>query len=141
MRRDFHRVAIVNRGEPAVRFINAARELGYPEARLPLSVIVIEMALSPKSNSGMLAIDAALADVQNGKSGKLPLHLKNIYSFDPSQGSYKYPHDYPNAWVLQQYLPNGLENVKYYQPKTTSKIEEGLKERYEQIEKWKKESK
>ena len=79
--------------------IDAARELGTPEARLPLSVIVIEMALSPKSNSAMLAIDKALSDIESGKGGKLPLHLKNTYSFDPSQKSYLYPHEYENAWV------------------------------------------
>ena len=85
--------------------IDAARELGTPEARLPLSVIVIELALSPKSNSAMLAIDKALSDIESGKGGKLPLHLKNTYSFDPSQKSYLYPHEYENAWVYQQYLP------------------------------------
>lgn len=121
--------------------INAARELGYPEARLPLSVIVIEMALSPKSNSAMLAIDKAIQDLENKNTGNLPLHLKNIYSFDPKQESYKYPHDYPNAWVNQQYLPDPISNAKYYKPKATSKIEKSLKERLEQIEKWKQETK
>ncbi len=120
--------------------IDAARELGTPEARLPLSVIVIEMALSPKSNSAMLAIDKALSDIENGKGGKLPLHLKNTYSFDPSQKSYLYPHEYENAWVYQQYLPDTLKDAKYYFPKDSSKIETGLKERYLQINKWKQES-
>lgn len=117
--------------------VDAARELGNPEARLPLSVIVIEMALSPKSNSAYLAIDEALADLNSGKSGNLPLHLKNTYSFDPSQKKYLYPHDYPNAWVYQQYLPDALKNRKYYHPKNNSKIERGLKERYEEIERLK----
>lgn len=121
--------------------VDAARELGNPEARLPLSVIVIEMALSPKSNSAYLAIAKAMEDIENGKGGKLPLHLKNTYSFNPNQESYKYPHDYPNAWVYQQYLPDTLIDSKYYIPKDSSKIEMGLKERYLQIEKWKKESK
>lgn len=121
--------------------VDAARELGNPEARLPLSVIVIEMALSPKSNSAYLAIAKAMEDIENGKSGTLPLHLKNTYSFNPNQQSYKYPHDYPNAWVNQQYLPDTLKNNKYYIPKDSSKIELGLKERYFQIEKWKKENK
>ncbi len=121
--------------------VDAARELGNPEARLPLSVIVIEMALSPKSNSAYLAIAKAMEDIENGKGGTLPLHLKNTYSFNPNQQSYKYPHDYPNAWVNQQYLPDTLVNSKYYIPKDSSKIETGLKERYLQIEKWKKESK
>ena len=120
--------------------VDAARELGNPEARLPLSVVVIEMALSPKSNSAYLAIAKAMEDIENGQSGTLPLHLKNTYSFNPNQQSYKYPHDYPNAWVNQQYLPDTLKNSKYYIPKDSSKIESGLKERYLQIEKWKKET-
>lgn len=120
---------------------DAARELGNPEARLPLSVIVIEMALSPKSNSALLAVDKALNDVENGKTGNLPLHLKNIYSFDPRQKSYKYPHDYPNNFVNQQYLPDELVGTKYYTPKVNSKFEEGLKERYDFIEKLKNQNK
>lgn len=120
---------------------DAAKKLGNPEAKLPLSVIVIEMALSPKSNSAYEAIASAMQDIENGKSGTLPLHLKNTYSFDPSQESYKYPHDYPNAWVNQQYLPDTLKDRKYYIPKDSSRIESGLKERYLEIEKWKKGSK
>lgn len=121
--------------------VDAARELGNPEARLPLSVIVIEMALSPKSNSAYLAIAKAMEDIENGNGGTLPLHLKNTYSFNPNQESYKYPHDYPDAWVNQQYLPDTLKDRHYYNPKDSSKIEIGLKERYLQIEKWKKEKK
>ena len=117
--------------------VDAARELGNPEAMLPLSVIVIEMALSPKSNSAYLAIHSALDDIHNGKSGTLPIHLKNNYSFDPTQNAYLYPHDYPNAWVYQQYLPEAIQDRKYYHPKNSSKMEIGLKERYELIEKYK----
>lgn len=117
---------------------DAARELGSPEARLPLSVVVIEMALSPKSNSAYLALSKAMEDIENGKSGTLPKHLKNTYSFDPTQGSYKYPHDYPNAWVDQQYLPDTLVGTKYYIPKPTSKSETSLYNRYMQIEGFKK---
>lgn len=116
---------------------DAARELGNPEARLPLSVVVIEMALSPKSNSACIAVDKALADVEAGKGGPLPLHLKNIGSWDPKQTPYKYPHDYPNAWVKQQYLPDNLINAKYYEPKDSSKTESAIKERYKLIESWK----
>ncbi len=112
----------------------AALELGMPEARLPLASVVVEMALSPKSNSTCLAIDAALKDIAEGKSGNLPLHLKNTYSFDPNQGSYKYPHDYPGAWVNQQYLPDAIKDRRYYFPKTTSKNEEALKERFDAIQ-------
>ncbi len=121
--------------------VDAARELGNPEACLPLSVIVIEMALSPKSNSAYLAIHAAMDDVASGKSGTLPLHLKNTYSFNPDQKPYLYPHDYPNAWVYQQYLPDTLKDRKYYHPKASSKIEIGLMERYNLIEKYKQEAK
>ncbi len=117
---------------------DAARELGLPEARLPLAAITIELALSPKSNSAYLALEKATEDIKNGKSGSLPLHLKNTYSFDPRQTSYKYPHDYPNSFVKQQYLPDILVGSKYYEPKENSKFEKGLKERYDFIESLKK---
>jgi len=113
----------------------AALELGMPEARLPLAAIVIEMALSPKSNSAYLALDAAMKDIESGKSGTLPLHLKNQYSFDPNQTPYKYPHDYPGAWVNQQYLPDSIKDAKYYEPKDSSKYESALKARYDAINK------
>lgn len=109
-----------------------ALEVGMPEARIPLSAVVCEMALSPKSNSAYLAIDKALADIENGKTGPLPKHLRN-----PSD-TYLYPHDYPGAWVYQQYLPDNIKDVRYYEPKTTSKYEQALKERYDAIEKAKK---
>lgn len=117
--------------------VDAARELGNPEARLPLSVIVIEMALSQKSNSACLAIDEAIKDIEDGKSGSLPLNLKNTYSFNPNQQPYLYPHNYPNAWVYQQYMPDTLKDRKYYHPKASSKMELGLKERYDLIESYK----
>ena len=77
-------------------------------------------------------------DIENGKSGTLPKHLKNTYSFDPSQKAYLYPHDYPNSWVDQQYLPDSLVGSKYYIPKPTSKSEVSLYNRYMQIEEFKK---
>lgn len=113
----------------------ASLELGMPEARLPLGEIVIEMALSPKSNSALIAIDKALKDIEDGKGGNLPLHLKNTYSFDPNQKKYLYPHDYPGNWVLQQYLPDSIKNSKYYEPQETSKYEKALKERFDAINK------
>ena len=113
----------------------AALELGMPEAKLPLASVVVEMALSPKSNSTYLAIAEAIKDIEDGKSGTLPLHLKNTYSFDKNQTEYKYPHDYPGGWVNQQYLPDVLKDRHYYKPKTTSKYEEALKERYDAIQK------
>jgi putative ATPase len=130
-------ISLANPGMgPKVRAAcEAALDLGMPEARLPLASIVTEMALSPKSNSTLLAIDAALKDIEEGRSGTLPLHLKNQYSFDPRQTPYKYPHDYPGAWVKQQYLPDAIKDVRYFTPKTTSKNEEMLKERWDALEK------
>lgn len=101
--------------------INSALRLGFPEARIPLSEIVIEMALSPKSNSAELAIDLALNDIRNGNIGDVPSHLKN-----PSS-DYKYPHNYKNDYIQQQYLPDNLIGTKYYYPKN-NKNENILKE-------------
>ncbi len=131
-------IANPNLGPRVRAACEAALDLGMPEAVLPLSSIVVEMALSPKSNSTYLAFHAAMKDIEEGRSGNLPLHLKNTYSFDPNQGSYKYPHDYPGAWVEQQYLPDKIKNAKYWTAKLTSSFEESLKERYEAIEKAKK---
>ncbi|MDD3341406.1 MAG: replication-associated recombination protein A [Bacilli bacterium] len=108
--------------------INAAERLGLPEARIPLGNIVIELALSPKSNTGHLALDAALADIEKGNVGNVPSHIKT------NSPDYKYPHDYPNAFVKQEYLPTPLKGTKYYNPKTTSKYEISLKSVYEALE-------
>ena len=112
--------------------IQACERLGLPEGRIPLGNIVIELALSPKSNSGHLALDAALNDIRKGNTGNVPNHIKTN-SLD-----YKYPHDYPNHWVEQQYLPDNLMNKKYYNPVTTSKYEQSLKNVYDNIERLKK---
>jgi putative ATPase len=119
----------------------AALELGMPEARLPLASIVVDMALSPKSNSTCQAIDTAMKDIEEGKSGPLPPHLKNIESFDPRQVPYKYPHDYPGAWVDQQYLPDAIRDRQYYIPKPSSKYEEAIAERYQAIQEAKRKNK
>lgn len=134
-------IANPNLGPRVRAACEAALELGMPEAVLPLSSIVVEMALSPKSNSTYLAFHAAMKDIEEGRSGSLPLHLKNTYSFDPNQGTYQYPHDFPGAWVDQQYLPDNIKNAKYWTAKPTSSFEEVLKERYEAIEKAKKSNK
>ena len=112
--------------------INAAERVGLPEARIPLGTIVSEMALSPKSNTAHIAFDEALSDIENGTTGNLPNHLKNT----PDSG-YKYPHDYPGAYVVQQYLPDKLKNKKYYKPKDIG-YEKTLKDIYEKLEKLKK---
>ncbi len=113
--------------------IHACERLGLPEARIPLGDIVIELALSPKSNSGHLALDLALEDIHKGNTGNVPNHIKT------NSKEYLYPHDYPNAFVKQEYLPSNLKNRKYYRPKTTSKYEQGLKSVYENLEKLKEE--
>ena len=109
--------------------INACERLGLPEARIPLGTMIIEMALSPKSNSGISAIDNALNDIYKGNIGNVPNHIKT-HSKD-----YKYPHNYPNSYVKQEYLPKELKGRKYYIPKTTSKYEQSLKQVYEKLEK------
>ena len=91
--------------------INCALRLGLPEARIVLSQIVIELALSPKSNSAEIAIDSALNDIKTKNISDVPNHLKN-----PSS-EYKYPHNYKNDYVPQQYLPNNLLGATYYYPK------------------------
>ena len=106
--------------------INAALRLGFPECRIPLSAIVIEMALSPKSNSAEMAIDMALNDVRSGNIGDVPNHLKN-----PSS-DYKYPHNYNNDYVVQQYLPDNLIGTCYYHPKE-NKNEKILKDIMEKL--------
>ena len=108
--------------------INACERLGLPEARIPLATVVVELALSPKSNSAHIALDNALLDIRNGNTGNVPNHIKT------TSKDYKYPHDYPNAFVKQQYLPNNIKNRKYYIPKTTSKYETTLKNIYEKLE-------
>lgn len=90
--------------------INACERLGLPEAQIILSNIVIELALSPKSNSAYLAIDAALNDIRLGNTGNVPNHIKT------TSKDYLYPHNYPNHFVKQQYLPDKLVGKKYYQP-------------------------
>lgn len=114
--------------------IAACERLGLPEGRIPLGDIVIELALSPKSNSGHLALDEALNDIRKGNTGNVPGNIKT------TSPDYKYPHDYPNHWVYQQYMPDNLINKKYYHPNTTSKYEKALKSVYDSIERLKKEA-
>lgn len=99
--------------------VDSAFQLGLPEARIPLAQAVIVMATAPKSNSGITAIDAAMQDVKNGKSiGDIPPHLKDShYGGAAKLGrglTYQYPHDYPNHWTPQQYLPDEIRNATYY---------------------------
>ena len=98
--------------------VDMALKLGMPEARIPLGDVAILMATSPKSNSGHIGFDAALADVRKGRGHGFPRQLQNVhadtYTQERSQG-YLYPHDFPNHWVKQQYLPDDIRNAKYYE--------------------------
>ncbi|MBC8584417.1 replication-associated recombination protein A [Youxingia wuxianensis] len=98
--------------------VDSAFQLGLPEAQIPLAQAVILMCTSPKSNSAVLAIDAAMADVKNGVTGEIPPYLRDgHYSGAQKMGhaiGYKYAHDYPNHYVQQQYLPDPLKDKKYY---------------------------
>lgn len=97
--------------------VDSALQLGMPEARLPLAEAVILLATAPKSNTGVMAIDAALSDVRSGKAGEIPRQLQNVHAdgagFEREQG-YLYPHSYDGHWVRQQYLPDELKGAKYY---------------------------
>ena len=108
--------------------INAAERVGLPEARIPLGTIVVEMALSPKSNTAHIAFDEAIKDIEEGNVGTIPAHIKT------NSPLYKYPHDYKGAYVVQQYLPDKLKNKKYYHPKDIG-YEKNIKEIYERLEK------
>ena len=107
--------------------INAAERVGLPEARIPLGTIVTEMALSPKSNTAHVAFDKALADIEAGNTGNLPNHIKT------DSPDYLYPHNYPGAYVVQQYLPDKIKDKKYYEPKDIG-YEKQIKEIYEKLE-------
>lgn len=113
-------------GPKVMAAIHAAELVGLPEARIPLGTLVAEMALSPKSNSAHIALDAALEDIENGTTGNLPNHIKT------NSPLYKYPHDYPNSWVKQQYLPDNIKDKKYYKPKN-NKYEANLYKLHEEM--------
>jgi putative ATPase len=109
--------------------IETCNLVGFPEARIPLSVGVIEMCLSPKSNSAYEAISNVINDINNGNNYSVPNHIKN------GNPNYLYPHNYPNSLVKQTYLPAELLNKKYYYPKDNSSNEKKLKEIYNNIKK------
>lgn len=110
--------------------VDMALKLGMPEARIPLGDAAVLMATSPKSNSGHIALDAALEDVRQGKGRGFPRQLQNMhadtYTMEQNQG-YLYPHNYPNHWVNQQYLPDDLAGVQYY-TYGQNKIEQAAKQ-------------
>ena len=117
--------------------VDMALKLGMPEARIPLGDVAVLMATSPKSNSGHVALDAALADVKRGKGLGFPRQLQNVhadtYTQEREQG-YKYPHNYPGHWVQQQYLPDDLVGTKYYEY-GPNKLEQSAKQYWDSIKK------
>ncbi len=113
-------------GPRVMAAISAAELVGLPEARIPLGEIVVEMALSPKSNSSHLALNAALNDIHKGNTGNVPDNIKT------SSTTYLYPHDYPNDWVKQNYMPKNLIGKKYYIQKN-NKIEENLNKLHKEM--------
>ncbi len=117
-----------NMGPRVDACINACERLGLPEARIPLAVMVIDLALSPKSNSAYTGLNLALEDIEKGNYYSVPNHIKT------NSPDYKYPHDYPNNWVNQEYLPPKLKNRKYYIPKN-NKYENQLEKILMAIEK------
>ena len=117
-----------NMGVRVEACINACERVGLPEARIPLAQMVIDLSLSPKSNSAHVALELALKDIEDGNIGTVPKHI-NTQAF-----GYKYPHDYPGSYVVQQYLPDLLKNRVYYKPKK-NKYESMLKVTLDNIEK------
>ena len=117
--------------------VDMALKLGMPEARIPLADAAVLMATSPKSNSGYAALNMAIEDVRQGKTGDFPRHLQNVhadsYTMEREQG-YLYPHDYPNHWVRQQYLPDALVGKHYYEY-GPNKLEQSAKQYWDAIKK------
>ena len=115
--------------------VDSALQLGLPEARLPLAEACIFLATCPKSNSGVTAIDRAIADIRAGHVGPFPRELQNVHAdgtgFEREQG-YKYPHDYPGHWVKQQYLPDDLVDRRYYEY-GDNKIEQAASRYWEEV--------
>ena len=117
--------------------VDMALMLGMPEARIPLGDAAVLMATSPKSNSGHVALDAALADVQKGMGRGFPRQLQNVHADTSTQErdqGYLYPHDYPNHWVRQQYLPDDLIGKQYY-TYGPNKLEQAAKQYWDAIKK------
>lgn len=121
----------------AVTAVQAAQQIGFPEARIPLADVVIELCLSPKSNSGISAVDSALEQVRAGGTGEVPDHLKDAHYKGASKlghgTNYLFPHDYPQDWVAQQYLPERIKNAQYFHPKKNGHFEQALGNQYWQL--------
>ncbi len=118
--------------------VDSALQLGLPEAQIPLSEAVILLATAPKSNSAVNAVGAAMADIQNGKSGDIPDHLKDShYAGAKKLGrglTYQYPHSFKNHYVKQQYLPDAIKDVRYYEY-GGNKLEQANRKYWEELKK------
>jgi putative ATPase len=118
--------------------------IGYEDIGLANPNAVVDLCLSPKSNSAYVALDEAIADIRSGQAGDVPNHLRDAHykgAAELNRGiGYQYPHDFEQAWVNQQYLPDKLKYKHYYQPKSTGKYEQALGMRYQQLQDWKKHS-
>ena len=117
--------------------VDSALHLGLPEGRLPLAEAVILLATAPKSNTGVMAIDRAMADVRSGKVGSIPRELQNVHADSTElkrKQNYKYPHEFPGHWVKQQYLPDEIKNARYYEY-GDNKTEQAAKNYWDQIKK------
>jgi putative ATPase len=115
--------------------VDAALQLGLPEARIPLAEAVIFLATAPKSNTAICAIDAAMADLKAGKAGEIPSHLQDTHyggAEKLGRGGYIYPHGYPNDYYPQQYLPDQLKDVHYY-TFGQNKIEQAAKRYWDEV--------
>lgn len=123
--------------ERTILAIQAAERLGFPEGRIPLANAVIELCLSPKSNSAIMAIDAALSRLHQGHYGRIPDHLKDAHYQGAAKlghgTDYKYPHDYPEDWVRQQYLPTAIKDDQYYHPKHNGRFETAYAKQYQAL--------
>lgn len=126
-----------NLGPRVLAACDTAISVGLSEAKHPLAVAVIEMALSPKSNTAYQAINKAIERYNKGDVDPIPNHILNTHiNKDPS--IYKYPHDYKNSYVVQQYLPDNIVDDIYYEPKSESNYESALKKRLEALNNFKK---
>lgn len=125
-----------------VEAVTAAEKIGLPEARIPLAVAVIDLCLSPKSNSALTAIDSALTDIESGNYGEIPAHLRDAHYKGASNlgrgKDYLYPHNFAHDWVAQQYLPDKIKTKEYYQPKQNGRYETALEEQYRRLNKMQK---
>lgn len=129
-------VANPTMGQKVLSACQSARMLGFPEARIPLSVIVVDMALSPKSNTAYMALDKAYTDFNEGIAGDIPKHVDNNY-LRKYPDAYHYPHDDAGSLNSETYLPEKIKKKKYYIPKEESAYEKALSERKKLIDKMK----